>query len=360
LEFFVLDEADRMLDMGFIHDVRKIITAIPPKRQTLFFSATMPPEIQRLSSSILTNPVKVEVTPVSSTAEKVQQQVYFVDRPNKPSLLIHLMKEMDIQQTLVFTRTKHGADKLVRLLVKAGISADAIHGNKAQNYRQRALSHFKDKKIRALVATDIAARGIDIDQLGHVVNYEIPNIPETYVHRIGRTGRAGASGLAISLCDAEETEFLRDIQKLIKRDVPIVEEHPFPMSGGTPVVDPGRRQQRQPQRQPKPHRGQGSRGNNEQPRQARPERSPAAPRQDQRREQARNEPRQQDRHRGEQQPSKAKDFASLTEELIRDAESAFLKKPAAPAELHKDNPIAPKHPQQGRSGGRRRWRGGRR
>ncbi|HRT53791.1 MAG TPA: DEAD/DEAH box helicase, partial [Flavobacteriales bacterium] len=208
LEYFVLDEADRMLDMGFIHDVRKVISALPSKRQTLFFSATMPPEIQRLSGSILTNPVKVEVTPVSSTAETVQQQVYFCDKPNKAALLTHLMKEMDIRQVLVFTRTKHGADKLARLLVKAGITADAIHGNKAQNYRQRALNNFKDKKIRALVATDIAARGIDIDMLGFVVNYEIPNVPETYVHRIGRTGRAGASGLAISLCDQEEVEYL--------------------------------------------------------------------------------------------------------------------------------------------------------
>jgi ATP-dependent RNA helicase RhlE len=362
LEFFVLDEADRMLDMGFIHDVRKVIAAIPPKRQTLFFSATMPPEIQRLSSSILTNPVKVEVTPVSSTAEKVQQQVYFVDKGNKPSLLIHLMKGMDIQQALVFTRTKHGADRLAKALVKAGISADAIHGNKAQNYRQRALAHFKERKIRALVATDIAARGIDIDQLGHVVNYEVPNVPETYVHRIGRTGRAGASGLAISLCDVEETEFLRDIQKLIKRDVPVVEGHPYEMANGTPVVDPGRRQQKQ---QPKPHRGQGPR-RNDQPRQERTERSPAATRPDQRRDQPRQEqrrPEQRPQERAQrndhQQNGRAKDYASLTEELIRDAESAFLKKPAT-AEPHKDKPIQPPNPQHRSGGGRRRWRGGRR
>ncbi|MBP8824094.1 MAG: DEAD/DEAH box helicase [Flavobacteriales bacterium] len=231
LEYFVLDEADRMLDMGFIHDVKKVIAAIPRDRQTLFFSATMPPEVQRLSASLLTNPVKVEVTPVSSTAETVQQEVYFVDKANKANLLVHLLNTRDIKEALVFSRTKHGADKLVRVIEKAGIRAEAIHGNKAQNARQRALNNFKERKTRVLVATDIAARGIDIDSLGHVVNFDIPNVPETYVHRIGRTGRAGASGVALSLCDVDERVFLRDITKLIARQIPVVEEHPFPASG---------------------------------------------------------------------------------------------------------------------------------
>jgi ATP-dependent RNA helicase RhlE len=215
IQLFVLDEADRMLDMGFIHDVKKIITKIPAKRQTLFFSATMPTEIAKLSSTILDNPAKVQVTPVSSTAETIQQSMYFVEKDNKKHLLIHLLKDKTIKSALVFTRTKHGADKVVKELSRAGIGAEAIHGNKSQNARQRALGNFKSGHTRVLVATDIAARGIDVDNLSHVINYELPNIPETYVHRIGRTGRAGASGIAFSFCDMEEKEFLRDIQKLI-------------------------------------------------------------------------------------------------------------------------------------------------
>ncbi|MFN6082560.1 MAG: DEAD/DEAH box helicase, partial [Bacteroidota bacterium] len=203
IEFFVLDEADRMLDMGFIHDVKKVIAKLPAQKQTLFFSATMPPEIQKLSDTLLHKPVKVEVTPVSSTAEKIRQEVYFVDKPNKRHLLIHLMDDLNIMQALIFVRTKHGSDRVARELNKAGIKADSIHGDKSQGARQRALSNFKDKQIRALVATDIAARGIDIDELAFVFNYDMPNVPENYVHRIGRTGRAGASGLAISFCDAE-------------------------------------------------------------------------------------------------------------------------------------------------------------
>ncbi len=230
LEILVLDEADRMLDMGFIHDVKKIITKVPAKRQTLFFSATMPAEIAKLSSTILTNPSKVEVTPVSSTAETIQQSMYFVEKENKKHLLIHLLKDKAIQSALVFTRTKHGADKVVKELSRVGIGAEAIHGNKSQNARQRALSNFKTGHTRVLVATDIAARGIDVDNLSHVINFELPNIPETYVHRIGRTGRAGASGIAFSFCDAEEKEFLRDIQKLISSSVPVVMEHPYAMS----------------------------------------------------------------------------------------------------------------------------------
>ncbi len=360
LEYFILDEADRMLDMGFIHDVRKVIAAIPPKRQTLFFSATMPPEIQRLSASILTNPVKVEVTPESSTAETVQQQVYFVDKPRKTDLLVHLMKQMDIRQVLVFTRTKHGADKLARALVKAGITADAIHGNKAQNYRQRALSHFKDKKIRALVATDIAARGIDIDMLGFVINHDIPNIPETYVHRIGRTGRAGASGLAISLCDQEEVEFLRDIQKLIKRDVPVVEEHPFPMQGGTPVVDPGRRQQSQQRQgssraQQSRHGQQQQRGQDRRPQQRNESRSQGRPqRQPDGRRERDAEPQKQSGGN-----SSSKDYAALTRELIADVD-AFLGSTdkAGNAGKGEAKPQQQQRPEGQRN--RRRWRGPRR
>ena len=228
IQLFVLDEADRMLDMGFIHDVKRIITRLPEKRQTLFFSATMPPEISRLSSSILTNPVRIEVTPVSSTAEKVEQAVYFVEKNDKRSLLIHLLKDENIKSALVFARTKYGADKITKDLLRANIKADAIHGNKSQSARQNALTNFKEGRIRVLVATDIAARGIDVDDLSHVINYELPNVAETYVHRIGRTGRRGLSGIAISFCDVEEREFLRDINKLITNNIPVVEHHPFP------------------------------------------------------------------------------------------------------------------------------------
>ena len=232
IEMFVLDEADRMLDMGFIHDVKKVITRIPAKRQTLFFSATMPAEIASLAGSILTNPARVEVTPVSSTAEKIEQGVFFVEKNDKRMLLLHLLKDESIRTALVFTRTKHGADKVVKDLNRANIEAEAIHGNKSQTARQRALNLFKSGQIRVLVATDIAARGIDVDDLGHVINYELPNVPETYVHRIGRTGRAGASGIAYSFCDGEEREFLRDINKLIIKAIPVIEEHPYPMSMG--------------------------------------------------------------------------------------------------------------------------------
>ncbi|HEY0744992.1 MAG TPA: DEAD/DEAH box helicase [Chryseosolibacter sp.] len=230
LKIFVLDEADRMLDMGFIHDVKKVIAKIPAKRQTLFFSATMPDEIKKLSDSILTKPERVEVTPVSSTAEKVQQGVYFVEKNDKKKLLLHVLKDKSIKSTLVFTRTKHGADRVSKDLTKLGIPTMAIHGNKSQNARQNALKAFKEGKLRVLVATDIAARGIDIDELAYVINYEIPNVPETYVHRIGRTGRAGASGIAISFCDEEEKEFLNDIQKLIGKKVPVMPDNPYPMS----------------------------------------------------------------------------------------------------------------------------------
>ena len=227
IKMFVLDEADRMLDMGFIHDVRKIIAILPEKRQTLFFSATMPPEITRLSSSILTSPVRVEVAAVSSTAENVDQHIYLVEKNDKRQLLIHLLKNGTIHNALVFTRTKYGADKIAKELFRANIKADAIHGNKTQAARQKALNNFKEGKIRVLVATDIAARGIDVDDLSHVINFELPNVPETYVHRIGRTGRAGNSGSALSFCDMEERAFLRDIHKLINTTIPVIEDHPY-------------------------------------------------------------------------------------------------------------------------------------
>lgn len=221
LEILVLDEADRMLDMGFINDVKKVLAQLPKKRQTLFFSATMPAAIRKFANSILNNAAEVSATPVSSTAETVKQSVYFVEKRQKTGLLVDLLKNDTIKRSLVFTRTKHGADKLVKQLQKTGIYAAAIHGNKSQNARQRALNDFKNSNIRVLVATDIAARGIDIDELPHVVNYEIPNIPETYVHRIGRTGRAGINGTAVSFCDIEEKSDFNNIQKLIGFKIPV-------------------------------------------------------------------------------------------------------------------------------------------
>ena len=229
LEIFVLDEADRMLDMGFIHDVKKVIKSLPEKRQTLFFSATMPDEIQNLAKMMLKNPVKVEVTPPSSTVDKIDQRVYFTNKPDKRKLLLHLLESNGIESALVFTRTKHGADKVARFLDKAKINSAAIHGNKSQNARQNALKNFKSGKLNVLVATDIAARGIDIDELGHVFNFDLPNVPETYVHRIGRTGRAGNEGIAISFCAADERKEFKDIEKLAAIKIPVVEEHPYPM-----------------------------------------------------------------------------------------------------------------------------------
>ncbi len=238
VKMLVLDEADRMLDMGFVNDVKKVIARVPAKRQTLLFSATMPNEIQQLANSILTKPEKVEVTPVSSTADTIQQSVFYVEKGDKKNLLIHLLKDKEIKTALVFTRTKHGADKVVKDLVRAGITAEAIHGNKSQNARQRALTNFKNRSTRVLIATDIAARGIDIDELTHVINYELPNVPETYVHRIGRTGRAGLDGIALSFCDAEEMEYLKDIHKLIAKQIPVEEAHPYPMSAKAMAAAP--------------------------------------------------------------------------------------------------------------------------
>ena len=229
LEIFVLDEADRMLDMGFIHDVKKILKWLPQQKQTLFFSATMPEEIAQLVDSLLHDPVKIAVDPVSSPVEVIAQSIYFVDKGNKTKLLIHLLEEKHISSALVFTRTKHGANRVAQDLTRAKISAAAIHGNKSQTARQAALAGFKEGTLRVLVATDIAARGLDIEDLSFVFNYNLPEVPETYVHRIGRTARAGKEGSAISFCDFSEKDLLRDIEKLIGRSVPVVKEHPFPM-----------------------------------------------------------------------------------------------------------------------------------
>jgi ATP-dependent RNA helicase RhlE len=227
LEIFVLDEADRMLDMGFIHDVRRVIKALPERRQSLFFSATIPPEIARLADGILTDPVRVGIRPVVSTAERIEQSIMFVEKADKRPLLTRVLKDTAIERVLVFTRTKHGADRVVKQLAQGGVAADAIHGNKSQNARTRALERFRSGAGRVLVATDIAARGIDVDGVSHVINYDLPNVPESYVHRIGRTARAGKSGVAISFCDAEERAYLRDIEALIKARIPVIADHPW-------------------------------------------------------------------------------------------------------------------------------------
>jgi ATP-dependent RNA helicase RhlE len=229
IKILVLDEADRMLDMGFINDIKKIISMIPEKRQTLFFSATMPSSIVKLAGSILTNPVRVEVIPEKANVDAIQQSMYFVSKQNKKDLLIHLLKDKSIDSALIFTRTKHVADKVEKFLNVAKIYAEAIHGNKSQNARQRALNNFKAKKTRVLVATDIAARGIDVDQLSHVINYEMPDQSENYIHRIGRTGRAGLTGVAISFCDSEEKMYLRDINRIIPIPIPVNRDNPFPV-----------------------------------------------------------------------------------------------------------------------------------
>lgn len=230
IKYFVLDEADRMLDMGFIHDINKIITMLPKKRQSLFFSATMPKNILKLSDSILTNPTQVSVNPVSSTAETIQQYLYTTNKDTKTDLLLHLLANSDLDQVLLFARTKHGSDRIVRNLGKNNIKAAAIHGNKNQNQRQRALQNFKEGKTRVLVATDIASRGIDIEKLQYVINYDIPNEAETYVHRIGRCGRAGEQGISISICEPEENAYIKDIEKLTKQKLKLVTENPFPQT----------------------------------------------------------------------------------------------------------------------------------
>jgi len=229
VKHFVLDEADQMLDMGMLHDVKKIITYLPKERQTMFFSATMPAEIAVLADTILKHPVKIAITPVFSPIDIIEQEVYFVDKENKTNLLVHLLKDRNYDSVLVFSKTKHGADKIVKELDKKGFASVAIHGNKSQTNRQQALKDFKDRKIRILIATDIAARGLDIQELSHVINYNLPEVPETYIHRIGRTGRAGLGGKAISFCDFEEKPLLKDIQKLIGKTLPVVDDHPYPL-----------------------------------------------------------------------------------------------------------------------------------
>ena len=268
IEILTLDEADRMLDMGFIHDVRKIIARTPEQKQTLFFSATMPPEIAALANSLLSDPVKIAIRPETPTVEAISQSLYFVDKVNKRHLLRHLLDNPAIVSALVFTRTKHGADRVVRDLIRDGIQAQAIHGNKSQNARQQALANFKNRQTRVLVATDIAARGIDIDDLSHVINYDLPDVPEQYVHRIGRTGRAGRAGIAISFCDTEERKLLRDIEKLCGRAVPVIRDHPYPPQLIAEPVNPAEPAVRLPQR---------SRSNRPaQPASNRPQRQPAA------------------------------------------------------------------------------------
>ena len=264
IEYFVLDEADHMLDMGFIHDIKKVIAQLPQRRQSLFFSATMPKSIVELSGKILGNPEKVTIKPKQATAEKVDQALYFVTKPSKTKLLIHLIEEKKAKSTLVFSRTKHGADKIVKNLLKVGIKAAAIHGNKAQNARQRALNAFKVGDLSVLVATDIAARGIDVDDLSLVINFDLPNVPETYVHRIGRTGRAKASGIALSFCDAIEKADLKEIEKLIKQKVPVISDHPFAHEGveQAPIEKKAPQQQRSRHSNSQRHRGGGSRNNN--------------------------------------------------------------------------------------------------
>ena len=248
VEVFILDEADRMLDMGFIRDVKKVAAALPKNRQTVLFSATMPSSVQGLADGLLNDPVQVEVAPAATTAEKVEQRVLFVQKDKKRALISELLSDKDIERVLIFTRTKHGADKVARYLHDSGVQSDAIHGNKSQNARQRALDAFKSGRIRALVATDIAARGIDVDGVTHVINFELPNEPESYVHRIGRTARAGATGIAISFCDHEERAYLRDIEKTIRKSVPVFVDHSFhaaEIANDTSVPKPPKRNQGQ-------------------------------------------------------------------------------------------------------------------
>lgn len=237
VKYFVLDEADFMLDMGFIRDVKKIIALLPDKKQSMLFSATMPEEISKLVDTILIDPAKVAVTAVSSTVDTIEQYTYFVNKGNKRALLVHLLKDQGIASALVFSRTKHGANNIAKHLIKAGIPSEAIHSNKSQTARQTALHNFKTKKTRVLVATDIAARGIDIDELSHVINFDLPEVPETYVHRIGRTGRAGLGGIAFSFCDAEEKKLLVEIQKLIGKSIPVVDQHPYPLVAEEVVIE---------------------------------------------------------------------------------------------------------------------------
>ncbi len=377
LSIFVLDEADRMLDMGFIHDVKKVIAKLPAKRQTLFFSATMPAEISGLAGSILTDPVKVAVTPVSSTAEKIAQAVYFVEKQDKRLLLNHLLDDKTIKSALVFTRTKHGANKVAADLVKSGIGSEAIHGNKSQNARQAALSGFKNGRIRVLVATDIAARGIDIDDLTHVVNYDLPNIPETYVHRIGRTGRAGASGIALSFCDGEEVAYLKDIQKLTGQLVPVVEDHPYPADLTAPIIpQPAQRNQRQGQQQRKPQResrpanqqhgrstGEGGNRSESRPqREERPQRSESRPQREERPQRSESRPQREPNYSNDRRdetptfPERKNRFASILEVSKLEKQPSYNKPKPAYKDRTNDAPRSEQSPRTGNTG-RAGWRG---
>jgi ATP-dependent RNA helicase RhlE len=278
LEIFVLDEADRMLDMGFIHDVRRVIAVLPKQRQSLLFSATMPRDIQDLAHKLLHDPVKVEVAPVSSASERVKQQVYFVDKDNKRRLLLHVLQDESVGRTLVFTRTKSGANRVAEFLNKSGIQSEAIHGNKSQSARQRALENFRTGSTRVLVASDLAARGIDVEGITHVINFEIPNVAETYVHRIGRTGRAAATGAAMSFCQADERPYLAGIEKLIRTRIPVVADHPYPPGSPGPRKDSIEAEQPRP-----PFQGRGGGGRRPQqssggPRGGRPSDGPRGPR----------------------------------------------------------------------------------
>ncbi len=312
IEYFVLDEADHMLDMGFIHPIKKIIAMLPEKRQSLFFSATMPPSIVNLTKKILVNPEKVTIKPEQATAERVEQSIYFVTKKDKINLLTHIIKEKNVDSCLVFSRTKHGANKIVKLLDRNGIRGEAIHGNKSQVARQRALKNFKDGRTNVLVATDIAARGIDVADLELVVNYDLPNISETYVHRIGRTGRARASGVAISFCNAEERAYLRDIEKLISQKIPIVNDHPY--VDDSPEAVPAKKKQGQRNQNNRSRNGNGQRrnkpqgnrqGNNKSRDQKQGERNsePKEERQDRRNSQDRNTPKPQSK-KSDRQKSK--------------------------------------------------------
>jgi ATP-dependent RNA helicase RhlE len=253
VEVFILDEADRMLDMGFIRDVKKIAAALPKRRQTALFSATMPKSVQSLADSLLSDPVRVESAPSATTVEMVEQRVLFVAKDKKRALIGELLNDKGLERVLIFTRTKHGADRVARHLDRCGIRSDAIHGNKAQNVRQRVLKDFRSGRIRALVATDIAARGIDVEGVTHVINFELPNDPESYVHRIGRTARAGAAGIAISFCDHDERTYLRDIEKTIRQSVPVVEDHPYHLA--EIANDPGPAKRGPQQKKRSGHRG---------------------------------------------------------------------------------------------------------
>jgi superfamily II DNA/RNA helicase len=317
IEVFVLDEADRMLDMGFIHDIRRIVAKLPAKRQTLFFSATMPREITELANSMLKDPVRVAVTPAATTVERIDQRVILVDRNAKPALLAQLLRSEPIDRVLVFTRTKHGADKVVRSLAREQIAAEAIHGNKSQNQRERVLAAFRSGKVRTLVATDIAARGIDVEGISHVVNFDLPNIPESYVHRIGRTARAGADGVAISFCDGEERAYLRDIEKLIRISIPAtdqrgarrasppVQSDAAPSQEWSPHESPranGRGKQQQNRHR---HHGQQQQGRSQQPRKQQHPAQPQRARNGDHPEQPqRNGPNHQQARNGQHQPKR--------------------------------------------------------